>query len=364
MFEQQDYQFMARALKLAKKGLYTTYPNPRVGCVIVRDSQILTEGWTQKAGQAHAEAHAISRSGSSLSGSTVYVTLEPCSHQGKTPPCADALVNSAVKRVVMAVNDPNPRVNGEGVRKLRQAGIKVESGLMENEAREINRGFFSLHERHRPWIRLKTAASLDGKTAMKSGESQWITSKNARLDGQKLRAQSSAILTGVNTVIVDDPSLTVRLDGIDRQPLRVILDSGLRTPPQAKLFTQGGDILILTCLDVGDQKAEQLRTKGANVMQIESDNGRLSLAKVMETLAAMSINEIHVEAGRTLTGRLISENLADELVIYLAPTLLSDQAQGMFHIPELNKLAQQKKMSWQDIRMIGNDLRLTMRLKS
>ena len=363
MFEQQDYQFMARALKLAKKGMYTTHPNPSVGCVIVRGDEILTEGWTQKAGNAHAEAHAISRASSSLSDSTVYVTLEPCSHHGKTPPCADALINSAVSRVVVAANDPNPRVNGGGLKKLVQAGIRVDTGLMENQARDLNKGFFSLHERFRPWVRLKSAASLDGKTAMASGESQWITSEPARLDGHKLRAQSSAILTGVNTVVVDDPSLTVRLDGVDRQPLRVVLDSNLRTPPQAKLFTRGGDVLILTCLDVEHQRATQLRNKGANVLQIEPDKGRLNLVEVMETLAAMSIHVIHVEAGRILTGELINKCLVDEIVVYLAPTILGDQARGMFEIPELKNLEEQKKMHWHDQRMIGDDLRLTMRLK-
>ena len=353
---------MARALTLAKKGLYTTHPNPRVGCVIVRDGEILTEGWTQKAGNAHAEVHAISRASSNLSGSTVYVTLEPCSHHGRTPPCTDALINSAVSRIVVATTDPNPRVNGEGLVRLKQAGIHVETGLMEKQARDINKGFFSLHERFRPWVRLKSAASLDGKTAMASGESKWITGSSARIDGHKLRAQSAAILTGVNTVIVDDPSLTVRLEGVERQPLRVILDSNLKTPQQAKLFDKGGEVLILTCMDAEHERATGLRNKGANVVQIESDNDRLNLHKVMETLAVMAINEVHVEAGRTLTGQLISKNIADELVIYLAPTLLGDQARGMFDIPELIELGQQKKMQWLDRRMIGDDLRLTMRL--
>lgn len=363
MFSEQDYQFMARALNLAKRCLYTTHPNPRVGCVIARQSNILAEGWTQKAGHAHAEAHAISRADSDLSGSTVYVTLEPCAHFGRTPPCADALVDAAVDRVVIAVKDPNPRVNGMGADRLRDAGITVESGLMEDQAREINKGFFSLHERSRPWIRLKTAASLDGKTALASGESQWITGEAARADGHRLRAQSSAILTGINTVIADNPSLTVRLEGIERQPMRVVLDSGLKTPPQAKLFEKGGEVLILTCLDSQHERAAALKKMGASVMQIESDDLRLDLDKVMQALTEFSINEIHVEAGRILTGQLISKNLADELVIYLAPTLLSDQAQGMFHLPELNSLAEQRRLHWQDQRMIGNDLRLTMRIR-
>ena len=364
MFDQQDYQFMARALKLAKKCFYTTHPNPRVGCVIVRGGEILAEGWTQKAGSAHAEAHAISRSTASLTGATVYVTLEPCSHYGKTPPCSEALIKCAVSRVVVATTDPNPSVNGGGLDALEQAGIEVETGLMQSQAREINKGFFSLHERSRPWVRLKSAASLDGKTAMASGESQWITSEQARTDGHKFRARSAAILTGVNTVLDDDPSLTVRLEGVERQPLRVILDSKLQMPPQAKIFTGGGDVLILTCLDNDNKKATQLKKKGANVLQVETHKGRLNLHKVMETLAAMGINEIHVEAGKTLSGQLIAENLADELVIYLAPTILGDNARGMFHIPGLESLQQQKNLIWQDQRMVGNDLRLIMRFKS
>ena len=364
MFDQQDYQFMARALKLASRSLYITDPNPRVGCVIVSEGEILTEGWTQKAGHAHAEAHAISRASSNLSGATVYVTLEPCSHFGKTPPCCDALINCAVSRVVVAVADPNPRVNGEGLTKLKQAGIQVELGLMASQAREINKGFFSLHERFRPWVRVKTAASLDGKTAMASGESQWITSSNARMDGHKFRAQSSAILTGINTILEDDPSLTVRLEGIERQPLRVILDSNLQTPLQAKLFDKGGDVLILTCLNSDDEKAVELKKKGANVLQIEAQGGRVNLEKVMETLAVLAINEVHVEAGKTLTGQLISQNLADELVLYLAPTLLGDEARGMFDIPGLTSLQAKKELTWLDQRMVGNDLRLIMRLQN
>lgn len=328
----------------------------------MRDGEILTEGWTQKAGQAHAEAHAISRASSALTGATAYVTLEPCSHYGRTPPCTDALINAAISRVVVATADPNPRVNGEGLMRLKQAGIKVETGLLKAQARQLNRGFFSLHERFRPWVRIKTAASLDGKTAMANGQSKWITGPHARLDVHRLRAQSSAILTGVNTVIADDPSLTVRLDAVERQPLRVILDSNLKTPGQARLFDKGGEIMILSCLNTGHDRAIALKQKGANIVQIESDNGRLSLQKVMETLAAMAIGEVHVEAGRTLTGQLIGKNLADEIVIYFAPAILGDRARGMFDIPELVDLEQQKKMQWRDTRMIGKDLRLTMRL--
>ena len=328
MFDTQDYQFMARALRLAKKSFYTTHPNPRVGCVFVRDGKILTEGWTQKAGSDHAEAHAISKANSDLSGATVYVTLEPCSHYGKTPPCSDALINCAVSRVVTATTDPNPSVNGSGLDALKQAGIVVDTGLMQAQAREINKGFFSLYERFRPWVRLKTAASLDGKTAMASGESQWITSDDARTDGHKFRAQSSAILTGVNTVIDDDPSLTVRLKDVERQPLRVILDSNLQTPVQAKLFTGGGDVVIMTCLDGDHEKAISLKNKGATVLTLDAQGDRLNLHKVMETLAAMRINEIHVEAGKTLSGQFIAQGLADELVVYLAPTILGDSARG------------------------------------
>ena len=353
---------MARALKLARKGLYITKPNPAVGCVITKDNKILAEGWTQKAGKAHAEAHAIYQASSNLKGSTVYVTLEPCSHHGRTPPCTDALIKAGVSRIVVSVGDPNPRVNGDGLRKLAQAGIQVETGLLETEARNLNKGFFSLHERFRPWVRVKTAASMDGRTAMSNGQSKWITSEFARNDGHKLRAQSDAVLTGINTILADDPSLNVRLDGVDRQPIRIILDSNLQTPDDAKLFQHEGEVLILTCVDANSRLASMLKSKGANVLQIESERGRLNLSKVLETLAAMNIGEIHVEAGSILTGEIIRQQLADELVIYLAPTLLGDASRGMFNIPGLTDLDQQQKLSWVDQRKVGNDLRLIMRL--
>ncbi len=361
MFTQQDHYFMARALKLARKGLYTTHPNPRVGCVIVKDNEILTEGWHQKAGGPHAEAHAIYQSSEPLSGATVYVTLEPCSHQGRTPPCTDALIETGVSRVVIAAADPNPRVNGNGRKQLRQANIEVQIGLLEQQARELNKGFFSLHEKQRPWVRLKTAASLDGRTAMASGESQWITSKLARADGHRFRAQSSAVLTGVNTVVADDPQLTARLDGIERQPIRVILDSNLRTPTTAKIFDQSSEVLVFTCQSATKGKASELKKAGASIIHLPSDSGRLNLSDVLDTLAAMEINEIHVEAGQTLTGQFIKQNLADEVLIYFAPTLLGEDARGMFTIPNLNKLSQQKRICWHDQRMVGDDLRLLVR---
>ena len=362
MFNQQDHQYMARALKLARRGLYTTHPNPRVGCVIVKDDEILSEGWHQKTGGLHAEAHAIYQASADLNNSTAYITLEPCSHQGRTPPCTDALIQSGLSRVVVAVNDPNPRVNGSGLDKLRQANIKVEIGLMEDQARELNKGFFSLYEKFRPWVRLKTAASLDGRTAMASGESQWITSEPARLDGHKLRAQSAGVMTGINTVLADDPRLTARVDNCDRQPVRIILDSKLQTPIDARLFDSSGEILILTCENADTDSALLLKDKGASVIQLESDDGRLNLASVIDTLTAMSISELHVEAGRVLTGQFIKEGFADEIVAYLAPTILGDGARGMFEIPGLEKLSQQHKISWFDQRMIGNDLRLTLRV--
>jgi len=362
MFTQQDHQFMARALKLARRGLYSTHPNPRVGCVITKNDQILTEGWHQKTGGPHAEAHAIYQTSADLNGSSAYVTLEPCSHQGRTPPCCDALIKAGITRVVIASMDPNPRVNGSGLEALNHAGITVEKGLMEDQARELNKGFFSLHEKFRPWVRLKTAASLDGRTAMASGESQWITAESARTDGQRFRAQSSAILTGINTVLVDDPSLTVRINGAERQPMRIILDSKLQMPVDAKLFQSSGEILILTCQQGESETALRLKDKGASIMTLTAEHERLSLTEVLDTLAVMNISELHVEAGRTLTGEFLKQDLADEIVIYLAPTILGDGARGMFSIPGLEKLSQRKEVSWFDQRMIGDDLRLILRV--
>ncbi len=361
MFTTQDHQFMARALKLAYKGLYSTHPNPRVGCVIVRDGVIITEGWHQKTGGPHAEAHAIYQSSENLAGATAYVTLEPCSHHGRTPPCTDALIEAGITKVVVAAKDPNTRVNGGGIGKLKQANIEVLVGLLEDQARELNKGFYSLHEKQRPWVRLKTAASLDGRTAMSSGESQWITEKAARNDGHHFRAQSSVVLTGVNTVLADDPQLTARVDGIERQPARVILDSSLQIPVEAKIFDQSGEVFIFTCASNQHDKLAILKQKGASIIQIKTSQGRLDLPSVLDTLAAMSINEVHVEAGRTLTGEFIRLNLADELLMYLAPTLLGDNARGMFSITGLQKLSEQRKVHWHDQRMIGNDLRLIMR---
>ncbi len=363
MFTAQDHQHMARALKLAYRGLYTTHPNPRVGCVIAKDNEILTEGWHQKAGGPHAEAHAIYQASTSLTGATAYVTLEPCSHQGCTPPCSDALIKAGISRVIIASTDPNPRVNGSGLDKLKQAGIIVNVGLLEDQARELNKGFFSLHEKFRPWIRLKTAASLDGRIAMASGESQWITGEFARLDGHKFRAQSAAILTGINTILADDPRLTVRIDSCERQPIRIILDSKLRTPVNSRLFESKGEILIFTCEAENGEQALRLKDKGASVIQLDSENGRLSITAVLDTLTSMSIWELHIEAGHILTGEFLKQDLVDELVIYLAPTLLGDAARGMFNIPGLEKLSQQKKVSWFDQRMIGDDLRLILRVR-
>jgi len=362
-FSQQDHRFMAQALQLARKGLFTTHPNPRVGCVVVKDGVVLAQGWHHKAGEPHAEAHAIASAGTNLSGASVYVTLEPCSHQGRTPPCSQALVDARVARVVIAASDPNPRVNGAGIKQLEQAGIRVETGLNEAAARELNKGFYSLHERGRPWVRLKTAASLDGRTAMASGESQWITGAAARVDGQRLRAQSAALVSGVNTVLADDPRLTVRLDGVDRQPARIILDSSLRTPADARILGQDGQVMIFTILDPSVDAAKRLIDQGAIVIQVEQDKGRPSLPSVLMLLAGMNINELHVEAGRILTGAFIQAGLADELVIYLAPKLLGDTARGMLSLPGLDQLGQHHRIEWSDQRMIGDDLRLILRMK-
>jgi diaminohydroxyphosphoribosylaminopyrimidine deaminase/5-amino-6-(5-phosphoribosylamino)uracil reductase len=349
-----DSQWMAHALRLAERGLYTTSPNPRVGCVLVQGDRLLAEGWHVRAGEPHAEVHALRAAGTAARGATAYVTLEPCSHHGRTPPCADALIAAGVARVVAAMQDPNPLVAGQGLQKLRAAGIEVECGLMEAAARELNVGFAARMSRGMPWVRSKIAASLDGHTALNNGTSKWITGEAARRDVQHWRARSCAVLTGVGTALADDPQLNVRIASA-RQPLLVVLDSHLRLPPTARLL-QGGALVYTASPDEGKRAA--LLRAGAEVVALPGAAGQVDLSAVLRDLAQRGINELLVEAGRTLNGALLRAGLVDELVLYLAPQLLGDAARGMADLGELTQLDQRVDLQWRDVRQVGGDLRI------
>ena len=364
MFTPDDYRHMSHALYLAEKGKYTTHPNPRVGCVIVKDQKIIGEGFHKRAGEAHAEIHALNMAGDSAKGATAYVTLEPCSHTGRTPPCASALIQADVKRVIAAMQDPNPLVAGSGLKMLNKAGIETASGLLEDKARQINAGFIKRMEQGLPYVRIKLAMGLDGRTAMASGESMWITGSAARQNVQHLRAQADAILTGTGTVLMDNPSLNVRLsaaelsiDGEVRQPTRVIVDSDLSTPVTAKLLTLAGDTWIFTNSQ-DSNKIQQLEAAGANIFNMQQQ-GRLSLKSVLQKLAKQQINEVHVEAGATLCGALLEEQLVDEIIIYMAPHIMGCNTRGLFNLPQLKKMQDRITMKIQDIRAIGDDWRIT-----
>lgn len=360
---------MARALHLAERGLYTTAPNPRVGCVIVRDGQIVGEGFHQRAGEAHAEVHALRDAGEQACGATAYVTLEPCSHTGRTGPCAVALFDAGITRVVVAMVDPNPQVSGRGIGRLREAGVQVDVGLLEADARRLNPGFVSRMERQRPFVRLKMAMSVDGRTAMGSGESQWITGPEARRQVQLLRARSSAILSGVESVIMDDSRLTVRseelglLDADDiahRQPLRVIVDTHLRLPLAAACLTVPGRTLIVTTSAGNDENRRKLEQAGADVQVLPAgDDGRVELAGLLAWLAEHEqVNELLVETGATLAGALLDARLVDEMQLFMAPTLLGGDARGLFHLPGLARMADQRQLTIHDIRAVGRDWRI------
>ncbi|CAG7856001.1 partial diaminohydroxyphosphoribosylaminopyrimidine deaminase / 5-amino-6-(5-phosphoribosylamino)uracil reductase, partial [biofilm metagenome] len=326
---------MARALVLARKGLYTTDPNPRVGCVLVKDNRIIGEGWHQRAGLAHAEVEAINNATEDTFGATAYVTLEPCSHHGRTPPCCETLVKAGIKRVVAAMQDPNPKVSGQGLAYLKAAGIDVNCGVLEQDARALNLGFIKRMTEGKPFVRSKLAMSLDGRTAMASGESQWITSPEARADVHKLRAVSSAILTAINTVLADDPSLTARLEQDIVQPIRIVLDSSLQMPTNAKMLGLPGRTIILTCKSTSvrsepvEERIQKLQKVGAEIFQLPEKQGRLDLTEVMKFLDELEINEVLVEAGAVLNGALLTENLVDEWIIYMAPKILGDQGKGL-----------------------------------
>jgi len=357
-----DEFYMARALKLAERGLYTTEPNPRVGCVLVSDGNIVAEGWHQRAGEGHAEVEALAKVNGQALGATAYVTLEPCSHQGKTGPCCDALINAGVTRVVAAMQDPNPLVAGRGFERLKKAGVEVTLGVMETQARALNPGFIKRMETGLPYVRCKLAMSVDGRTAMDSGESQWITGPAARSDVQKLRARSSAIITGVGTVLHDDPSMMVRAEQLGlknaeeialRQPLRVVLDSHFRTPATAQIVSQPGKTWL-----VGVAHDSPQNITGAELKIIADASGQVDLQAVLKELTANDCNEVLVEAGAVLSGAFLQAGLVDELVIYMAPKLLGHTARPLMALPGMEHMVDQVKLSIQDVRSVGDDWRI------
>ena len=358
-----DVHYMARALELARKGHYSTHPNPRVGCVIVRDGQIVGEGWHERAGEPHAEVHALRAAGELARGATAYVTLEPCSHHGRTPPCADALVNAGLARVVAAMQDPNPEVAGRGLQRLQQAGIATESGVLENEARLLNQGFLKRMEHGLPFVRVKLAMSLDGRTAMASGESQWITGPDARSAVQRLRAQASVVLTGADTVLADDARLTVRpaelgLDAeqtalaLSRPPLRVLIDGRLRVPLDAAFF-KAGPALVATCVAVEEQYVN-----GPECLIVPGAEGQVDLRQLLVELAARGVNEVLVEAGPRLAGAFAQQGLVDEYQIFMAGKFLGSSARPLLDWP-LAQMKDAPALKITEIRAVGDDWRVT-----
>lgn len=359
----QDAHFMALAIKLAEKGVFTTDPNPRVGCVIVQNNKLIAEGWHVKAGSAHAEIEALKKL-DNADGATAYVTLEPCSHTGRTGPCCEALVKAGVKRVVVAMQDPNPLVSGQGIQKMQKAGLTVDCGVLQQDAEVLNKGFIKRMTVGLPYVRSKMAMSLDGRTAMASGESQWITSTESRLNVQKLRAESSAILTGINTVLADDPSLNARLDEEVVQPVRVVLDTQLKIPVKARMIGLKGETWVLTG-STDTQKISQLEDLGVKVFRFntETQSTRIDLKQVMIFLGQQQINTVLVEAGAILNGYLLEENCVDEWVVYMASCVLGDQGRGLFHLPALQKMVDKKQFNLEKVRQVGPDLKLTFTMQ-
>ena len=360
-FTSFDYQMMAKAIQLAKNGMYTTHPNPRVGCVITQQRTIVGEGWHQVSGEPHAEVNALMAAGEKAKGATVYVTLEPCCHYGKTPPCSDALITAGVERVVVAMQDPHKKVAGKGVAQLLAAGIEVSVGLLEAEARTLNPGFIKRMETGRPYVRSKLAMSLDGRTAMASGDSKWITSTSARDDVQRLRAESSAILTGVGTILADDPAMTVRLYEMKNQPLRVVLDTHLSMPDTARILQQSGRTLVMTCRDDAAAK-ERLEKAGAEVINMPSCSSSVDMESVLDKLGQLEINEVLLETGATLSGSMLNAGLIDEMIIYMAPVLMGDKARGLFNLPVFDSMTKKIPLEIKDIRAIGEDWRITVKV--
>lgn len=348
-FTDFDRAMMRRALELAEKGLFTATPNPRVGCVVARNQELLGEGWHEKAGGPHAEVRALE--GVDAKGATVYVNLEPCAHQGRTPPCTDLLKERGVDRVVAAMLDPNPQA-ARGGERLVKAGIRFEHGLLEDEARELNIGFVSRMTRGRPWVRLKLAATLDGRIALANGASQWITGPDARRDGHRWRARACAVLTGIGTVTADDPQLTVREVPTSRQPLRVVVDSRLETPPQARIL-EGDRVVVFS--------ATQGVLPNAEVILLKNQDNKVDLAGMLGELARRGVNEVHVEAGFRLNGSLVREGCVDEFLVYLNPSFLGSEAQGMLDLRGVESLDARVRLKLLSIERVGDDLRLLLR---
>lgn len=363
-FSAHDTQHMSNALRLAREALFLTSPNPRVGCVIVgADGVVLGSGHTQRAGEAHAEVMALrdaQAKGHNVKGATAYVTLEPCSHQGRTGPCCDALATAGIARVVVALQDPNPLVAGQGTARLRSAGVQVDVGLLASEAHEMNIGFFKRMTQGTPWVRMKIAASLDGQTALNNGASQWITSAPARDDGHAWRARACAVLTGIGTVLEDDPQLDVRAVPTPRQPTLVVMDSQLETPLTSKLFQPQRPVWIYCAMDHA-QRRTALEAQGAQVVCLPNASGKVDLAAMLKDLGAKHINEVHVEAGHKLNGSLLREGLVDELLTYLAPKLIG-QGRGMTNLGPFTSLNDAKDLSFHEVTQIGPDLRILARL--
>ncbi|WP_322046970.1 bifunctional diaminohydroxyphosphoribosylaminopyrimidine deaminase/5-amino-6-(5-phosphoribosylamino)uracil reductase RibD [Paraburkholderia sp. J67] len=366
MFSQSDFVHMERALALAVRGLYTTDPNPRVGCVLVKDGVVIGEGFTQPAGSDHAEIQAMKDArarGHDVRGATAYVTLEPCSHFGRTPPCANALIEAKVARVIAAMEDPNPLVSGRGLSILRDAGVEVRCGLLANEARELNIGFVSRMTRKRPWVRMKVAATLDGRTGLPSGESQWITGEAARADGHAWRARASAILTGIGTVKEDDPRMTVRAIDTPRQPKRILIDSRLDASPLSQIFVGAPTLVFCSTLDASnEERADALRARGAEIVALGNEHGKVDLPAMLSELATRGVNELHVEAGYKLNGSLLREGCVDELLVYLAPSLLGTQSLGMVDLAAPGSLDARTRLNFHTVDRVGDDLRILARL--
>ena len=352
---------MSRALQLARKGFYTTHPNPRVGCVLVKQDQVIGEGWHIAAGGPHAEIHALAQADKSAEGADCYITLEPCSHTGRTSPCAEALIEAKVAKAIVAMPDPNPKVAGQGIEMLKKAGIKVDIGLMQEQAEKLNPGFIKRMTEGRPYVRCKLAMSLDGRTAMSGGESKWITGADARADVQKLRAQSAAIMTGIGTILADDPQLNVRsVNELEKQPLRVIVDRDLRCSPAARILQAEGRTLIFS--NRNRREKDTLEKAGAEVVTLDAGD-TIFLSELLTYLAEQEeINEVLLESGAQLAGSMLTQGLLDEIVLYQAPVLLGDGAKSLFHLPGLNKMTDKICLDITDRRVIGEDLRITARV--
>ncbi len=351
-----DQQFMSKVIELASRGKSSTHPNPRIGCVIVKEGEVVGRGWHRAAGEPHAEIEALRDAGEAARYSTVYVNMEPCCHQGRTPPCTDSLILAGVARVVASMSDPNPQVAGGGFQVLREAGVDVDIGLLESEARWLNRGFIKRMNTGQPWVKVKIGATLDGRTATGSGESKWITCEAARADVQTRRSYSSAILTGIGTVVADDPRLNVRLEDAVRQPLRVVVDSHLRLAPDARIVGDDGLLLVFAANDDAERRA-RLEEAGVEVMVAPDEDGRVDLGEVFRELALRECNELFVESGHKLSGKLLELGLVDELVLYYAASILGNSARGMFDIDGIEKLADSLQFEYHDIQQIGSDIR-------